>query len=520
MDRYLLAIDAGTGSIRSVIFDLEGKQIASGQQEWSHGEDPRYPGSMDFDIESNYQTAIDCIKSSISNASISPESIIAISSASMREGIVLYDSEGNEVWACANVDSRSSAEVTQLAKISENFESEIYQRSGQTFSLGAIARILWVKNNLPDVYSKVACVTMLNDWINWKLTGVLAVDPSNGCTTGMFDVEQRNWDAEIALKCGIKSEIFPAVYESGTVLGNITEEIAKLTGLSADCIVVTGGGDAQIGCLGVGAVKPGQAALFGGSFWQLEYNTDRSIIDPEGRVRVNCHSVPGIWQHEMIAFFPGLVMRWFRDAFCQLEKLVEKETDIDAYALLDRQAEKVPVGSYGLLSSFSCIQDYSSWKHGAPCFTNFDLDPEKFNKGSFYRSLLENAALVTYGHLQILNRLNNIEITDIVFASGASKSGVWCQIVSDVLGVSLRVPKVKEAAALGTAICAGVGAGIYRNIEEAVDRCVSIEKTYSPDMENHKKYLDIFVTWKKINENQLENSDNGLLNHMWKAPGL
>ncbi len=520
MNRYLLAIDAGTGSIRSVIFDLEGNQISSGQQEWTHKEDPRYPGSMDFDIKINYEIMLDCITSSISNAEISPESIIAISSASMREGIVLYDSEATEIWACANVDSRSSAEVTELAKISENFENEIYQKSGQTFSLGAIARILWVKNNLPDVYSKVACVTMLNDWINRKLTGILAVDPSNGCTTGMFDVNQRNWDADIALKCGIKPGIFPKVYESGTVLGNITEEVTEQTGLSTQCIVVTGGGDAQIGCVGVGAVKPGQAALFGGSFWQLEFNTDRAIIDPEGRVRVNCHSVPGIWQHEMIAFFPGLVMRWFRDAFCQLEKLVEKETDIDAYALLDKQAEKVPVGSYGLLSSFSCIQNYSSWKHGAPCFTNFSLDPEKFNKGTFFRSLLENAAMVTFGHLQILNKLNNIEIKDIVFASGASKSRVWCQIVADVLGVTLRVPKIKEAAALGTAFCAGVGAGIYKNIGDAVDRYVSIEKTYSPNMENHEKYQKIFVTWKKINMNQLENSDNGLLNHMWKAPGL
>ncbi len=520
MDKYLMAIDAGTGSIRSVIFDLEGNQISSGQQEWTHKEDPRYPGSMDFDIETNFQIAMDCINASVSNAGINPESIIAVSSTSMREGIVLYDSDGTEVWACANVDSRSSDEVAELARISENFEYEIYHRSGQTFSLGAIARILWVKNHLPEVYSRVSSVTMLNDWINQKLTGILAVDPSNGCTTGLFDVEQRNWDADIATKCGIKSEIFPKVHESGSILGNITDEIAGLTGLSTQCIVVTGGGDAQIGCVGVGAVKPGQAALFGGSFWQLEYNTDRAIIDPEGRVRVNCHSVPGIWQHEMIAFFPGLVMRWFRDAFCQLEKLVEKETGIDAYALLDKQAEKVPIGSNGLLSSFSCIQDYSSWKHGSPCFTNFSLDPAKFNKGTFHRSLLENAALVTYGHLQILNKLNSITIKDIVFASGASKSKLWCQIVADVLGVKIRVPRVKEAAALGTAFCAGVGAGVYSSIEEAVDKCVVIEKTYFPDMESHKKYNTIFIKWKELNQIQLDNSDNGLLNHMWKAPGL
>lgn len=131
MSKYLMAIDAGTGSLRSVIFDLDGNQISVAQQEWTHNEDPRYPGSMDFDVEKNYSIMLHCIKESIEKANIeNPNDIISIASTSMREGIVLYDNQGKEIWACANVDARADAEVSQLKAISKEIEQDIYQVSG------------------------------------------------------------------------------------------------------------------------------------------------------------------------------------------------------------------------------------------------------------------------------------------------------------------------------------------------------------------------------------------------------
>jgi autoinducer 2 (AI-2) kinase len=173
MNKYLIAIDAGTGSVRAVIFDIEGNQLSVEQKEWTHLCDPRYPGSMNFDVDYNYKLFTSCIASAIKKAGISGKDITAISSTSMREGIVLYDKNGNEVWACANVDARASEEVGQLKRISDKLEKDIYGVSGQTFALGALPRILWVKNNMPDVYEKVSAVTMLNDWILYRLTGIL-----------------------------------------------------------------------------------------------------------------------------------------------------------------------------------------------------------------------------------------------------------------------------------------------------------------------------------------------------------
>ena len=520
MSKYLMAIDAGTGSLRAVIFDLKGTQISVSQKEWTHNEDPNYPGSMDFDVEANYKIMMHCIKESIAQSNINPHDIIAISSTSMREGIVLYDSDGNEIWACANVDARADKEVAQLKALGKDIEQDIYEVSGQTFALGALPRILWVKNHMPDIYKKTACVTMLNDWITYRLTGILSVEPSNGCTTGMFDLKSRNWDSKIAEKCGLKEDIYPKVYECGEPICKILPDMAGELGLSKECLIVAGGGDANLGSIGVGVCTAGQAALFGGSFWQLEYNIDKPTIDKDCRVRVNCHILKDTWQHEMIAFYPGLIMRWFRDAFCQMEKYIEKEKGIDAYVQLEEQAAQVPLGANGMLCSFSSVMDYKEWKHASPAFVNFNIDPEKFNKGVFYRALMENAALITLGHAKILSKLNNTKIEEITFASGASKSPLWCQIVADALGATVKVPKVKEATALGTAICAGVGAGVYKNIEDAAKKLVHFEKEFKPNLENHEKYLKIFETWKEINKTQMINSDKGLISHMWKAPGL
>ncbi len=520
MEKYLLALDAGTGSVRAVIFDTEGNQLGVVSREWEHKEDPRFPGSMDFDWNHNWSLASECIREVLRSTNIQPKDIAAISTTSMREGIVLYDKEGKEIWACANVDARSNDEVAELIQQSPDMEKEIYQISGQTYALGALPRILWVKNKMRDLYEKTATVTMFNDWLIYKLTGVLSTEPSNGCTSGIFDLQKRTWDTSIAERCGIKTDIFPPVYESGSIVATVNSKGAEETGLVTGIPVVAGGGDAQLGCIGVGVVAPSQAAVMGGSFWQYEFNTDKAITDDLCRVRVNCHSTPDMWQYEALAFYPGLIMRWFRDGFCQLEKEKSKETGRDVYDYMNEEAAKVPAGCYGMMCTFSDTMNYINWKHAAPTFTNFSINPEKHNRYTFYRAIMENAAMVTRGNMELVASLTQNKPKEIIFASGASKSPLWCQILSDVLGLPVHVPVVKEATALGAAMIAGIGVGIYDNIEHTASKLVQMEKTYLPNEDNHAVYNEMFSVWKQVYEAQLNLSDRHLTKHMWIAPGL
>ena len=516
---YLMAVDAGTGSIRAVIFDIEGNQIGCFQKEWKHLEDPRFPGSMDFDFENNWKLVCFCLKGVLEQTGIKAEQIDAVSTTCMREGIVLYDSNGKELWACANVDARSGDEVLQLKQINPDLEREFYLKSGQTFALGALPRLLWIKNKLPDIYARTKKIGMINDWIIYRLSGELLVEPSNGSTTGLFDLKTRTWDTDISGRCGLKNDIYPDVIECGNIAAKVSRKGAEESGLKEGTILVAGGGDCQLGTIGVGVVDVNEAVVFGGSFWQYEFNSGSADCSPKCDVRVNCHAMENLWQYEALAFNPGLVKRWFRDAFCEEEKRIALEKNMDPYDILEEKALKIPPGCNGIICTFSDVMNYINWKHASPAFLNFSLDPEKFNKASFYRSIMENSCLVTLGHLQLVQETSGFIPKKIVFAGGAAKSNLLPQILSDVLGIPVDVPVVKEATALGAAIMAGKGIGIFPSINEAARKLVKIEKTFTPNMENREIYIKAFQTWKAVYKPLLKLSDDKLLNYMWCAPG-
>ena len=518
MTQYLMAIDAGTGSVRAVIFNTKGNQISVGQREWTHLEEPDVPNSMSFDCETNWSLVCECIKEALHVVNLSGKDILALSATSMREGIVLYDEFGKELWAVANVDARADKEVKFLKENFDGIEEEFYQLSGQTFALGALPRILWLKNNRPKIYEKIAKISMIGDWILARLSGAIATDPSNGGTTGIFSLKNRDWVCNMAKKIGLKDSIFPPVLEVGTLMGSVT---CKDSGLSSNTKVVMGGGDVQLGSAGLGVVKEGQVAILGGSFWQQVVNIRSEVLPPQDmNIRVNPHVIDGLSQAEGITFFSGLVMRWFRDAFCDLEKIEAKKRDIDVYTLLEEKAKEVPVGAYGIMPIFSDSMKYGKWYHASPSFLNLTIDPLTCNKFSMFRSLEENACIVSRINLDKIEKFTNLKFSEIVFAGGASKGELWCQILADVTGCVIKIPKVTEATALGASMAAGVGVGIYKDLKSAVDELVKWDKTYKPDMKNHQLYNEIQQNWQKAYEIQLSLVDKNITTTMWKAPGL
>ncbi len=518
---YLMALDAGTGSIRAVIFDLSGRQIAAGQAEWKHLSVENVPGSMEFDLDSNWQLACQCIRKALDSAGLSGADIQSVACCSMREGIVLYDRNGDAIWACANVDSRASHEVAELKEIHDwQFESEVYSVSGQTLALSAMPRLLWLAHHRPDIYRNTATMTMISDWLASRLSGWLAVDPSNAGTTGMLDLFTRDWRAELLDMAGLRADLLSPVKETGSLLGEVTQQAAQECGLREGTPVVMGGGDVQLGCLGLGVVRAGQTAVLGGTFWQQVVNLPQVRTDPEMNIRVNPHVIPGMVQAESISFFTGLTMRWFRDAFCAEEKLIAERLGIDAYHLLEEMASRVPAGSWGVMPIFSDAMHFKQWYHAAPSFINLSIDAEKCNKATLFRALEENAAIVSACNLAQISRFSGVQFDSLVFAGGGAKGALWSQILSDVTGLPVRVPEVKEATALGCAIAAGFGAGLYDDMAATGERLVRWSQTYLPNPAHRELYDNMMLKWQKIYADQLGLVDSGLTTSMWRAPGL
>jgi len=511
----LLAIDAGTGSCRAVLFHPDGSQVAIGQREYSHPELPGHPGSQVFDTAANWELICACVREALDGVDAS--AVRAVSATSMREGMVLYDARGHEIWACPNVDSRAGDEATELVR--SGAAQEIYDHAGDWVAITAPARFLWIARNEPDVFASIAHVGMLGDWILQRLSGAFVTDPSLGSSSGMFELADRDWSDRVLEICGLDRSVFPDVVEPGTAVGTVTAAAAAQTGLREGTPVVVGGADTQLGLLGIGVTQPGRFTVVGGSFWQSTVVLDDPLIDPQARLRTLCHTVPGRWMIEGIGFYCGIVMRWFRDAFCELEAAEAARDGADVYDLLERKAASLPPGSNGVFGIFSNLMQASRWVHASPGFVGFDVASTGTGRVECFRAIEESAAYVARGHLGIVEEIADLAIDSAVLTGGAAKGTLWPQIVADVLGLPVRVPAVKESTALGAAIYAGVGAGLYDDAGAAADRLVRFERTFEPDAAAAQAYGEIYGRWLELYRRSLELSEAGLVRPLWRAAG-
>ncbi|MDV7143988.1 autoinducer-2 kinase [Tropicimonas sp. TH_r6] len=520
MKTHLLVLDAGTGSGRAVIFDRNGHQIGFAQEEWLHRPVEAVPGSMEFDVDGCWALLRRCIDRALEKCGLVGADIAAISATSMREAIVLYDAAGREIWACANVDSRASAEVAELKARSTEFERGFYEISGETFALGALPRLNWLRKHAPELFAKVRAMSMINDWIGARLTGEITIEPTNGSTNGLMDLTQRDWSEELIEKAGLDRAIFPRVVEPGAVVGHVTHAASEETVLAEGTPFVAGGGDVQMGSVGLGVLGLGDAAVLGGTFWQQVVNIPAGSVDKTMRVRINNAALPGMNQAEAISFFVGLTARWFRDAFCAEEVRLAAEQGRDAYDLLEDLANQAPVGSHGIIPIFSDAMDFGNWYHAAPSFLNLSIDPAIANKGSMFRAIQENAAIVAAVNLARVEEFAKVDSSGpLILAGGASKGRLWPQIVADVTGRQLRIPRVREATALGAAAAAATGIGQYASLAEAGRDFVEWEKTVEPNLDHRAAYDDATGRWKAAYAAQKALVDAGVTTSLWSAPG-
>jgi autoinducer 2 (AI-2) kinase len=517
-DGYLLAIDVGTGSARAVVFTSSGHRAGIGQREYSHLPVPDVPGSQVFETAQNWSLIAQCVGEAMADADVRPGEVRAVSATSMREGMVLYDRDGKEMWACPNADSRAGAEAVEL--ISSGEAQEIYDRAGDWVAITAPARFRWVARHEPQMFADIAHVGMIGDWVLAKLSGEFVTDPSLGSSSGMFDLAKRDWSDRVLDICGLERKIFPPVLEPGTVIGAVTAQAAAETGLAEGTPVVVGGADTQLGLLGIGLTTPGKFTVVGGSFWQHTMLLEEPLVDPLARLRTLCHVTPGLWMMEGIGFYCGIVMRWFRDAFCELEQLEASAEGIDVYAVMERKAEAVPPGANGVIGLFSNVMQANRWVHTAPGFLGFDVsNPGRAGRVECFRAIEESAAYVSLAHMRIIEELTHGPVAEAVLTGGAAKGRLWSQIVADTLGVPVHIPLVEESTALGAAICAGVGAGFWKDTDEAAASVAGFARTVQPDLEAAARYRELASQWFDVYRTAMQLVTPGLLKPFWSAAG-
>jgi autoinducer-2 kinase len=512
-------IDVGTGSGRAIAFDPEGKQLAAAQREWLPHLDPRFPGAQDFDAREAWALLSECLREVVAALGSRAKDIRAVTSTAMREGMVLYDGEGREIWACPNVDGRSREDAAEM--IRAGLADRIYETGGDWLGIISPPRFRWIRRYQPDVYRRIAAMTMLSDWVLYRLSGEMVTDPSIGSSSGLFDLTRRDWARQLIREIDLPADIWPAVRESGSRVGVVTRGAAECTGLPRGLPVVTGGADTQMALVGAGAVTPGVFTVCGGTFWQTTVVTGTPLIDPRRRPRTLCHAVPGQWMTEGIGFYHGFAMRWFRDGFCEKEREEAAARGVDPYVVMEERAAAVPPGANGVQGIFSNVMEARRWRHAPPSFVGFNiLDAAGTGKAACIRALEENAAYVARGHLEILEELSRVKAREIVLVGGAAKGTLWPQIVADVTGCPLRIPAVRETTSLGGAIAAFTAVGVYGSWSEAAATMVRTERRVEPAAEAVARYNGLYETWKAVNEQLLGLADQGIVPGLWRAPGV
>jgi len=313
--------------------------------------------------------------------------------------------------------------------------------------------------------------------------------------------------------------VLPEVVDPGTVVGQVTAAAAEQTGLRPGTPVVAGGADTQLGLLGAGAVA-GEFTVLAGTFWQNTMLVGAPLIDPQIRLRTLCHVTPGEWMLEGIGFYCGMAMRWFRDAFCDAEIAAARERGVDPYVVMEEAAAKIPPGSNGVCAILSNLMNARRWVHASPAFAGFDLSsPAGTGRAACVRAIEEAAAYVVRGHLAVITELTGARVGELTFSGGAAKGTLWPQVIADVLGLPVRVPAVTESSALGAALCAGRGAGVYASLTDLAGPLRQRAASFEPDPAAVAAYDDRYANWRRLYPRMLELSEDGLLNPLWRAAG-
>lgn len=489
---YLMGIDIGTSGTKTCIFDVDGNVIASSTAEY-----PLYQpqnGWAEQDPADWWDAVQKTMKATA--AAVDPGEIVGIGLSGQMHGLVMLDQDGEVlrksiIWC----DGRTGAECEEITRrVGKERLLEITANPALTGFTAS--KILWVRNHEPEVYAKCAHILLPKDYIRYKLTGVFATEVSDASGMQLLDIKNRCWSDTVLEVLEIDKNLLAEVYESPEVTGRVTEDAARCTGVTAGTVVVGGAGDNAAAAVGTGVVTEGAAFATIGTSGVVFAHTDEMALDPKGRVHTFCCAVPGKWHVMGVTQAAGLSLKWFRDQFCTQEQEEAKAQGIDPYILMDQAAEKSPVGSNRLLYLPYLMGERTPHLDPAARGVFFGLSAVHERK-DLIRAVMEGVAYSLRDCLEILREMG-VATEEIAACGGGGTSALWRGILADLFGCPVKTVTSSEGPALGVAILAGVGAGVYESVEAACAHVVRTKNTTQPDTEKGEEYDRYYQLYRSL----------------------
>lgn len=489
MGKYLISHDLGTSSNKASLFSTEGKLIDSYTVPYDvHFFHKNYAQQ---DPEDWWGAVCKATREIVKQ--IDPEEVLAISFSSQMQACIAVDEKGTVLYpAMIWADHRAEAQAEELTR-KIGFD-RMYEINGHRVSPSySIEKLMWLKEEKPEIYAKTYKMLLAKDYIICRLTGEFVTDYSEASGTDAFDLRHLKWSEEILAAAGIDREKMPKLHASTDVIGSLTKEAAESLGLTCETKVVCGGGDGPCSALGAGSIKDGQMFLsFGTSAW-IAGTSGEVNLDREKTLIGFGHVVPGKYMPCGTMQAAGSSYSYIKEALCSEEVRQAEETGESVYELLNRLVLQSPPGAKGLIFLPYLLGERSPrWNPDTSgSFLGIRMEHKKCD---YVRAVLEGIAMNLSVILEA--QREHMEGKELVLTGGGAKGDVLAQILSDVLGVPLhRLDHVETATSIAAAVIAGVGVGVFKDFS-VVDQFVKTDKTFYP----REEYREVYDRQKKLFE--------------------
>ena len=491
--KFLIGLDVGGGGGRCLVVNADTGETFSVFHAWTLPPDPQAGGfAFKLDTDAVWRVLGETTQKALEKAGAAPQDVLGLAATSMRHSLVAIDKKGNVILATPNRDSRA---VDQGMGLAMERGEEIYKLTGHAPNpIFMAARLLWLRDTHPARFREVHAALSISDWAGYKLTGELASEPAQAAESLLFDISSRKWASTFIKSLGLPEKILPSLKLAGTRLGKLTKEAAANLGLLPGIPVAVGGPDTQCGLLGAGVVSSSQIGVVAGTTTPVQMAVDKLIIDPEMRIWTGLHVIPGLYVLESNAGQMGSTLEW-------TARIMHAGAP-NPVAMLAAEAEQSVPGAYGIHSTI-----------GAAVFNASALEPPVDNltfssviarmgeegRADVARAVLEGMAYAVRANVEQIMNISGGTLSNLWLCGGITRSATWTEIISNVTNCSVHVSASAEATALGAAICAGVGAGIFPDLATGAKKLSRTAREHQPGIDS-PAYQSLYADWQSLRQ--------------------
>lgn len=487
---YIISVDIGTTLIKFIIYNSELKRIAERTARFNLSIENL---CVEFDAEKYWLCLIYNLKKLLEICAINTKQVAAIALSGQAETIVLVDREGNTLRkAISWMDQRSVLEVEELRKVFE--EDKCYKITGQPkiITTWTVTKLLWIKNNEKDIFSKIYKALLLKDYIAFKFTGLFISEFTTYNYTYYFNIFKKSYWEDMLDYIGIKVGQLPILVEPGKNIGNLNKDIIKYFNFNQRIVLNIGANDQFAGMIGVGNINEGIISESTGTVLTLATIVDKLNLD-KFDIPVHYNALKNTYACLMACESGGISLEWLKNSFFKHKKYTE----------LDKLASSIEAGAKGLV--FLPYLLGTNPPEFDPNIGGGFFNLKIFhNENYFIRAVLEGIGYLIRKNLEYLER-KGIQTENIISLGGGSKSDIWNQIKADITGKRIKVSNEEDPVGLGVSILTALEAGFYTCLEDLISKTVIMKKIYEPQPNNNyeKNYKDFIYFYKCVEKEKM-----------------